>query len=189
MYSTLPSKNASIIKNSIKRSYVKIKGNLIKNIRSEKFTQYVFFSCSTNILCKRCFLTENILNSLMMINCNHDVLVHKMTNMLFFSLFAIWLKLIDLDKLCSEIFISFFFIVMCNVNRYFNKVIAIKLHNFVNIRNNIITLYSLKMFYCTNIQWITPHINSSSNWMKAKKNKHKNIAVSSMQLQKVECIG
>lgn len=43
MYSTLPSKNASIIKNSIKRSYVKIKGNLIKNIRSEKFTQYVFF--------------------------------------------------------------------------------------------------------------------------------------------------
>lgn len=86
-----------------------------------------------------------------MINCNYDVLVYKMINMLFFFLFVIWLKLIDLDKLCLEIFILFFFIVMCNVNCYFNKVIVIKLYNFVNIRNNIIILYFLKMFYCINI--------------------------------------
>lgn len=37
MYSILFLKNVSIIKNLMKRSYVKIKGNLIKNIRLEKF--------------------------------------------------------------------------------------------------------------------------------------------------------
>lgn len=35
-------------------------------------------------------------------------------------------------------FYFIFFIVMCNVICYFNKVIVIKLYNFVNIRNNII---------------------------------------------------